>query len=99
MIFVPTNYVVVVVGYPRRRGARLAHCRGAAVLSHFSLIHLTAAAAWYTTGQPPAVCRDIGIGRCESHEDFIVESKLVSSKHGRGLGFQSPPPYTISELL
>ena len=46
MIFVPTNYVVVVVGYPRRRGARLAHRRGAAVLSHFSLIHLTAAAAW-----------------------------------------------------
>ena len=30
------------------RGARPPHCKGAAVLSHFSLIHLTAAAAWYS---------------------------------------------------
>ena len=33
------------------RGWWLAYCKGAAVLSHFSLIHLTAAAAWYSQQQ------------------------------------------------
>ena len=31
----------------------------------------------YRAGQPAAVvCRDIAIGRCESHEDFIVEFEI-----------------------
>ena len=77
MIFVPTNYVVVVVGYPRRR--RCARRTAAALQrggSPFSLLTNSFDRSSSMVQPTAVVCRDIAIGRCESHEDFIVEFEI-----------------------
>ena len=54
----------------------------------------------YRAGQPAAVCRDIAIGRCESHEDFIVEFEIGFFQTWPRSGFPiSSSLYYICELL